>query len=187
MRLIDRLLRPPIRRALALSCALMMLNAQLSLAYGPQQAQTSNPELEIIVIQGDQATHLINYSRQEALVVQARVGGVPAKGVNVTFSLPDKGPGGYFGTSSVKTLRVTTDKRGRAMARGFVPNREAGDYTVRITAEHEGRRVDAETQQHNAVSPTAKRENRKQLIAVVVAVGVLLGLIIPVAILNKGS
>lgn len=187
MRFFDRLLRPPIRRALALSCALLTMNAQQILAHAPQQAQNSNPELEIVVIQGDQATHLINYSRQEQIIVQARLGGVPAKDVNVTFSLPDKGPGGYFGTSSVKTLRVKTDKRGRASARGFVPNREVGDYTVRITAEHEGRRVEAETQQYNAISPTAKRENRKQLIAVVVAVGVLLGALIPVAILNRGS
>lgn len=167
-------------KPIAVFCALLVLSPN-PVQCAPTQA------LEIIVLQGENATHLVNYHRHEQLVVLARVDGRPAKGVTVTFELPDSGPGGDFAVPKNKLLRVTTNKNGRATAKGFIPNKELGSYVVRVTAEHQGQIGKAEVRQQNVWSKAAADDSRKfrnQLIWLGAAVG---GALVTVILLAKRS
>jgi len=65
----------------------------------------------------------------------------PVSGATVTFTIvtPNpNGPGAAFGGDS-KTLRVTTDTRGDAVARGLRPNQVAGGpYAIQVQAQKAG-------------------------------------------------
>jgi hypothetical protein len=156
----------------------------VALLISPQPVQGSqNQGLEIVVLQGENATHLVNYHRQEQLVVLARLNGQPAKGVAINFELPGSGPGGDFTTPRTKTLRVMTGKNGRATAKGFIPNKEVGSYVVRVTAEHQGQIAKVEVPQQNAFSKTAAADNRKFRNNIIFGGAVIGGVLVVTAIL----
>lgn len=127
---------------------------------------------------GDQATHLVNYSRQEPLTILARIGGQPVKGVNVKIALPESGPGGYFGESRSRTQNLTTNKNGRASIRGFVPNKELGPYIVRVTAHYNGQTATIDVPQRNEWSKTAEAGNRQLRNEIIFAAALGTGLIV---------
>jgi len=54
-------------------------------------------------------------------------------GAVVTFFLPDSGASGVFSNGS-RIFSVTTDNAGRALARGIVPNKVAGQVPMRVVA-----------------------------------------------------
>jgi hypothetical protein len=96
------------------------------------------------------------------------------KGAQVTFHLPDSGPGGTFGKER-RTLAVETNKAGRAEGKGFRPNRELGGFTARVTAEHNGMTAETQFRQINAMSESAeasKKSGRSMLAVYVLLVGV---------------
>jgi len=176
---------PPWRSALSLFCAFLILAPQPARAFPSAQPATPQPQdqpLEIIAVQGDQATHLVNYSRQEPVTILARIGGQPVKGVNVRIALPESGPGGYFGESRTRTQNLTTNRNGRASTRGFVPNKELGPYIVRVMAHYNGQTATIDVPQRNEWSQRAEADNRRfrnslLLAAVPVAAVVILVLV----------
>jgi hypothetical protein len=73
-------------------CVLLVANLPLC----PQAPGVADQEIKIAILQGDGATHLVNYSRFETPAVRVTAGGRPLSGVQVTFQLPDSGPSGSF-------------------------------------------------------------------------------------------
>jgi protocatechuate 3,4-dioxygenase beta subunit len=54
----------------------------------------------------------------------------PVRGARVTFTAPARGPSGRFGTHGVRTVRVTTNASGIAVAPVFTAGRVPGGYVV---------------------------------------------------------
>src|SRR3970282_16468 len=72
----------------------------------------------------------------------------------VTFLLPDRGASGTF-ANGARSLSVTTDAQGRAVATGLQPNNVEGQYQIRVSAPHQGQLASATITQSNAVSAAA--------------------------------
>ena len=87
-----------------------------------------------------------------------------------TSSLPESGAGGTF-PGGLKTLQVTTDQRGRAVAKGLRPNNEAGKYQIRVEANYQGMTANAAITQSNAVITAAAAGISAKTIAIIAAVG----------------
>jgi len=104
------------------------------------------PALHITVIAGEGGSHNINVVNQKGRVeptVQVEdAQGKPIPGASVVFALPNQGPGGTFENSS-PTAIVTTDAKGRAIARGIRYNRLTGPFTIRVTASYQGQTANA--------------------------------------------
>jgi protocatechuate 3,4-dioxygenase beta subunit len=56
--------------------------------------------------------------------------GNPVRGARVRFSAPARGPSGHFGVHGARTVRVTTNVSGIAVAPVFTAGRVAGGYVV---------------------------------------------------------
>ena len=59
--------------------------------------------------------------------------GRPVIGAEVTFRAPPTGASGVF-TGARKSAQLATDQDGKAVIKGFVPNREVGDFQVAVHA-----------------------------------------------------
>ena len=162
-------------------CALLVASLP---SYPP--APAVGVDLEITILQGDGATHFVNYSDFETPAVRVTAGGQPLKGVQVTFQLPDFGPSGSF--QGKRTSFVTnTGNDGGAEAKSFRPNRELGVYTLRVTVVQGGRSASVELRQTNAFSRlVAKSKPGAGAQAAEVAVGVVIGAAQVVAAIAAG-
>jgi len=78
----------------------------------------------------------------------------PIAGVAITFFLPEHGAGGVFSNGS-HSLTVMTDDAGRAVARGMVPNKVAGDVQIRVVARFKNLDANAIIHQQNVAAATA--------------------------------
>jgi len=101
----------------------------------PVRAQEQEPaRLSISILEGEGS---INNIRQrvarEAMVQVDDENHKPVAGAVVTFFLPGRGASGVFSNGS-RTISVTTDNAGRALARGIVPNKVAGQAPIRVVA-----------------------------------------------------
>lgn len=70
----------------------------------------------------------------------------------VTFLLPESGPGGRFADGS-RSLFVLTDRRGRAILTGFIPNQVEGPFQISVEASSSGNSVRAMIRQYNKSFP----------------------------------
>jgi hypothetical protein len=150
---------PNARKMLTTLCILLVANLPLY----PQASGVADQEFKIAILQGDGATHFVNYSRPEIPAVRVTAGGRPLNGVQVTFQLPDSGPSGSFqGENGRRTLILArdTDKNGRAEAKSFSPNQELGAYTLSVTAVQGNRSASVEVRQTNAFSPSAAKQRK---------------------------
>jgi hypothetical protein len=151
--------------------------------------QSDDKGLQIVVLQGDGATHLVNHHAQEYPVVSVRKDGQPVRGAAVTFQLPESGPSGSFfqtenygsaGKTS-KSIQMTTNKAGRAEAKSFTPNKELGAYAMQVTASFEGQTAKTELKQTNAWSEAVRVASRKQRNNLMIGLVVLAAIIIALA------
>lgn len=144
------------------------------------QARTG---LKVLVIDGEGAINNIQLGTGREPVVEVRDDNdKPVPGAKVTFSLPEKGPGGtFFGAS--RNLTITTNEQGRASGTGFRPNMYEGRFQIQVAAAHGDRTATATITQSN-VLPTGgvnraagkKRFGAGKIIAVV-AVAAIVGII----------
>src|SRR5712692_2000933 len=90
--------------------------------------------LKILVIDGEGAINNIQTGAGREPVVEVRdENDKPVAGAKVTFSLPERGPGGtFFGAS--RNLSLTTNEQGRAAGNGFRPNLQEGRFQIQVTA-----------------------------------------------------
>jgi hypothetical protein len=128
----------------------------------PQTANTLASPINIQVIEGQNAINNVNRNTTFEPVIEVQdAAGKPIAGASVTFILPSVGPGASFADGS-KTLMIQTDATGRATARGLRPNRQTGQYEIRVTASHAGQSTSATITQTNAApAMTSSKSGRK--------------------------
>ena len=93
-----------------------------------------------MLVEGQGAINIVNKKTDRRLTVRVEEKfAVPAKGIPVTFTLPDSGPSGSFDKKGARTVTVKTDDQGYAVARLYRPNKISGQYTIRVSASMPGR------------------------------------------------
>ena len=112
--------------------------------------QTPPQPLNLVVVEGQGAIHNVRerQSRDAAVVRVEDATQQPVGGAAVTFTLPSQGAGGDF-LNGEKTLVVTTDAQGQAVARGMKPNSQAGKFEMRVSASHQGQTASTIVTQFN--------------------------------------
>lgn len=151
--------------------------AILALNAGAQQQLGTVPtSLNIVVLQGEGAITRV----QQRVTPEPRIrvqdeSQKPVAGAAVVFTLPTEGATGEFANGS-KTLIVTTDKSGEAVARGLRMNEVPGRTPIHITASYKGLSALAIISEESVLPPgvTAKASSKHghgALIAVLVIIG----------------
>jgi len=122
----------------------------------PVRAQEQEPtKLSISILEGEGS---INNIRQrvarEAMVQVDDENHKPVAGVAITFFLPEHGASGVF-SNGTHSLTAVTDDTGRAVARGIVPNKVAGNVQIRVVARYKNLAAEAVINQTNAAAAAA--------------------------------
>ena len=157
-------------------CGLLVSSGTLS-----AQARTG---LKILVIDGEGAINNIQLGSGREPVVEVRDDSDrPVAGAKVTFSCPERGPGGtFFGAS--RNLTITTNEQGRATATGFRPNLQEGRFQIQVAAAQGDKTATTVITQSNAlptggvnkVVKTKKKFGTGYIIALVAA-GAIAGIV----------
>ena len=132
----------------------------------PVRAQDQPPpQISIVIVEGEGAINNVKERVNREPIVQVEdADHKPIGGAAVVFFLPNQGPGGAF-SDGTRSLTVTTDAQGRAVARGIQFNRLSGQMQIRVTATANGQTATATITQTNVsgtsssgggLSPTAK-------------------------------
>jgi hypothetical protein len=124
------------------------------LACGLAQTTAASPQAGLVigVLEGEGSFNDIKRGIGRAPVVEVKdEAGRPVENAKVTFQLPDMGPSGTFGDGS-RSVIVTTDKDGRATARGLRPNSIEGRFAILVTASEGGRTGRAEIMETNTLA-----------------------------------
>ncbi|HZT32332.1 MAG TPA: hypothetical protein VFA33_20760 [Bryobacteraceae bacterium] len=101
----------------------------------PARAQPAErpQQLHITIVESEGAINNIRQrTARESIVRVEDENHKPVAGATVLFLTPDSGPGGVF--QGTRSLTVMTDPQGRAVARGFRPNRATGKFQIKVTA-----------------------------------------------------
>ena len=141
------------------------------------------PGLRIVVVDGEGAINNIQLGAGREPVVQVRdENDKRVAGAKVTFSLPERGPGGTF-FGALKNLSVTTNEQGRATGAGFRPNLTEGPFQIQVTAAQGDRTGAVNITQSNlptgGVNPVATPDRkfwkvgRGKIIAILAAGGII--------------
>jgi hypothetical protein len=126
--------------------------------------------IRIVVLEGDGAVNNIRFERAREPVIKVESeDGEPVSGAVVHFLAPSVGPGGVFLDGSANAT-LQTDDQGRATARGFRPNKNAGQFVIRVTASYLGKSANARITQTNA-EPAGASRNSSRKIAILAIVG----------------
>ncbi|MBT9331040.1 Ig-like domain-containing protein [Paracidobacterium acidisoli] len=121
-------------RIVALSLCMLLAGGDLL----PASAQSTAPpkSLQIVILDGEGALNNIKLRTAHEPIVQVQdENHKPVAGALVFFLLPDSGPGGSF-LNGAKSLQVTTDAEGKAVAHGFVSNRATGQFQIQVRAQY---------------------------------------------------
>jgi hypothetical protein len=109
------------------------------------------PMLNLVVVEGEGAVNNVRQRTAREPVVQVQdENHKPVAGAIVVFTLPSNGAGGVF-ANGAKTLTMTTDNQGQAVARGLKPNGIKGQYQIRVNASHNGQTASVSITQTNAI------------------------------------
>jgi hypothetical protein len=112
----------------------VLLSILLLPGFLPAQERPNPTRLNIVIVEGGGAVNNIQERVAREPIVQVEdENRKPVAGAVVVFLLPNQGAGGAF-ADGANSLTVTTDESGRAVARGFRPNNNIGNYTVRVRA-----------------------------------------------------
>ncbi len=126
--------------------------------FGAQQTQASKPdsepELKIVILEGEEGVNIIKKKTAVRPVVEVRdKNNSPVSGAAVVFLLPQSGPGGTFATGG-KMMTVVTDSSGRATSGAFQPS-GTGQFKIQVTASHQGRSATSVIAQTNQLGAAA--------------------------------
>jgi hypothetical protein len=117
--------------------------------------ETAAPKLNLVIVEGEGALNNIRQRTAREPIVQVEdENHKPIAGAVVVFLLPNQGASGAF-ANGARTLTMTTDAQGRAVARGFRPNNVAGQMQMRVTASFQGQVASATITQMNVVAAAA--------------------------------
>jgi hypothetical protein len=110
----------------------------LALNAAAQQPESVPTSLNVVVLQGEGAvTPVRGRVAPEPRIRIQDENQKPVAGAGVVFTLPTEGATGEFGNGS-KTLIVTTDKAGEAVAQGLRMNDVPGRTSIHVTASYKG-------------------------------------------------
>lgn len=105
--------------------------------------------LRVLILNGQDEIHNVNRKLQTEPVVEVQnEKREPVQGAAVVFTLPSQGAGGTF-ENGTNTLTETTDRQGRATARGIRLNKQLGPISIRVTASSQGHTANATINQTN--------------------------------------
>ena len=114
----------------------------------PAMAQAP-PALNIVIVEGEGAINNVKQRVNRDPIVQVEdENHRPIAEAAVVFFLPDQGASGTFVNGS-RTLTVTTNAQGRAVATGIRPNNINGPMQIRVTASYQGQTASAVINQTN--------------------------------------
>ncbi len=115
------------------------------------QQQPAPKKLKIIIVEGEGAINNVRQrTAREPIVQVVDENNRPVAGATVMFLLPESGPGGTF-PDGARSLIVTTDRQGRAVAKGFRANAETGKFQIQVEATYRDLVANATINQANAV------------------------------------
>jgi hypothetical protein len=144
-------------------------------AASPVHAQTLPVELHIVVLQGEGATSNIRQrvSTEPTIRVEDEKQN-PVSGAVAVFTLPTEGATGVFVKGS-KTLTVTTDNRGQAVASGLTMNGIPGKVPIFVSASYRGLSTRTIMTQYSVAPAGAKigdsKGHSKKLIVILAVLG----------------
>ena len=137
-------------RGLAVGLSYLLILQTLPLPVGAQEGQ-----LNLVIVEGEGAINNIRQRTAREPIVQVEdENHKPIAGAAVVFLLPDQGASGVF-ANGARTLTVTTDAQGRAVAHGFHPNGVSGKLQMRVTASYQGKTANATISQTNMAGAAA--------------------------------
>lgn len=142
-------------RSLLVSCLVFGGVPAFSAPAAPQNPMASIGALNLVVIEGQGEVNNIKQRNARDLIVEVDdQNHKPVSEALLTFALPSAGAGGTF-AGGLLVLKVTTDKNGRAVARGFQPNDLAGPFNITVTAAYGALTATAIITETNAVLAAA--------------------------------
>lgn len=148
-------MRPTMRSCASIIC-LTVVNLWSFPAWGQQPPPPgAQDQLRIVIVEGDGAINNIKQRVNREPIVQVEdENHKPIAGAAVTFFLPNEGASGVFANGG-RTLTVTTNAQGRAVAAGIRPNNVAGQMQIRVTASFQGQTASAVITQTNIAAAAA--------------------------------
>ena len=93
----------------------------------------------------------------------------PVAGAAVVFFLPNLGPGGVF-ANGTKSLTVSTDAQGRAVAAGIRRNDVSGQMQIRVSASYGGQTASAVITQTNIATPSGRGLSTTAKVLIIVGI-----------------
>jgi hypothetical protein len=130
-------------------CSAILATASLIVSTMLAQAPAAN--LQITILDGDEATNNIRQRTAREPIVQVEdENHKPVVGAAVIFLLPNDGASGTFAGGS-RTLTTVTDSKGQAVARGLRPNHVAGRFQIRVQVSYQGKTGQTTINQNNAI------------------------------------
>ncbi len=153
--------------------------------------RAQEPSIRVLIIAGQDEIHNINRKVQTQPVVEVQdQNRNHVAGAAVVFTLPPQGPGGTF-ENGTNTLTTTTDRQGRAIARGIRLNRQLGPYEIHVTASYQGKTANAIITQTNVsgtpASGSAFGVSTRAWVILGIAVVVVAGGVVAAHNLRSGS
>ena len=129
--------------------ALIILGVLPCLTAAVQEAGPA--KLKLVIVEGDGAINNVRErTAREPIVQVLDENDRPVAGATVFFMLPNSGASASFADGTF-SLRTTTDKLGRAVAKGLKANGEVGKYQIRVEASYQNASVNGTLGQVNAV------------------------------------
>ena len=154
---------------------LIALIALTSVFGGTARAQNAADDLSVIVLEGEGFVNNLRHRTARDPVVEVHDRNRrPVAGVLVTFTAPQSGPGALF--NGARTLTVTTDSAGRAVATGFQPT-GVGEFQIQVEAKFEGRIGRATIHQRNVSKAKFWNWKTITIVAAIIA-GITIGLVV---------
>jgi len=150
------------------------------IAFPALDAQAVPTQLNIVVVEGEGAINNVRQRVARDPVVRVEdENHKPVAGAVVVFTLPTEGATGEFGGGS-KSLTVTTDSQGQAVAQGLKMNQVAGKVPIHINASYRGLTARTSMMQFSVLPPGAKASSNNNghhgaLIGILIAVGAAAG------------
>ncbi len=114
------------------------------------------PTLKIVPLDGDGAVNDLLHHTASRVVVEVRDRNErPIPGADVTFELPETGPGGSF-PADTKVQKVVTNSHGQATTTGLTPNETTGRFLIQVAAMANGVTARGSVTQINSTAPPKK-------------------------------
>src|SRR5690349_18398244 len=132
-------------------CLAAFLACLLTTQGWAQEAPASG-KLNIVILEGEGAINNVRQRVAREPIVQVEdENHKPIGGAVVTFTLPNQGAGASF-VDGARTLTVTRDWKGKAIARGMGRNIVNGHYQVGVNASFQGQTARTRVRQRNALT-----------------------------------